>query len=325
MHYKKHEIVPVGANWTENRHVIGFYNVITEKYQKTQALNLILKASQEIEDLKDHSSPYFLILDEMNLSNVERYFSDFLSVMESEEPMPLHDNVENDIPQELKLPENIFVIGTVNVDETTYMFSPKVLDRANTIEFLTQPPLDYMKSQLTNEKPSGNINYLQNPLSDLQGPNIRNSSIDDLRELMKHITTGKTMSFWDEISLEIDKIYNKLKKAGFDFGFRVINEIMRFMYVAWKYEGGPVNWDNWERYFDAQIKQKMLPKLHGSQRTLQEVIKSLFEICYGKEIETDPRSISFKDISFSKYPTSALKLREMDKVLYEQRYVAFIN
>ena len=182
-----------------------------------------------------------------------------------------------------------------------------------------------MKSQLTNEKPSGNINYLQNPLSDLQGPNIRNSSIDDLRELMKHITTGKTMSFWDEISLEIDKIYNKLKKAGFDFGFRVINEIMRFMYVAWKYEGSPVNWDNWERYFDAQIKQKMLPKLHGSQRTLQEVIKSLFEICYGKEIETDPRSISVKDISFSKYPTSALKLWEMDKVLYEQRYVAFIN
>lgn len=325
----KYEIVPVGANWTENRHIVGFYNVITEKYQKTSSLNLILDAKNDL------TEPYFLILDEMNLSHVERYFSDFLSVMESQETMPLHDNKEKKVsllhdnekigvPRNLDLPPNLLVIGTVNVDETTYMFSPKVLDRANTIEFLTHSPLEFLQNQFNQTKPSGNLKYLQNPLSDTES-NIQTCSIDDLKELMKNIETKENESLWDIVSEEINKIYTELKKAGFDFGFRVINEIMRFMYVAWKYEGEPQKWENWERYFDAQIKQKMLPKLHGSQRTLQEVINNLFEICYGYKTDIAPRLLSETELINAKYPTAALKLREMDKVLYEQRYVAFIN
>ena len=75
----------------------------------------------------------------MNLSHVERYFADFLSAIESYEEIPLYGNNES-----LNLPDNLFTIGTVNVDETTYMFSPKVLDRANTIEFETLTAWDYM-------------------------------------------------------------------------------------------------------------------------------------------------------------------------------------
>ena len=71
----------------------------------------------------------------MNLSHVERYFADFLSALESGEKIPLHKNIVSEIEQEMKLPNNLMVVGTVNVDETTYMFSPKVLDRANVIEF----------------------------------------------------------------------------------------------------------------------------------------------------------------------------------------------
>ena len=73
----------------------------------------------------------------MNLSHVERYFADFLSVMESNEEIPLYaeGTVDNGVPSKLKVPANLFIIGTVNIDETTNMFSPKVLDRANTIEF----------------------------------------------------------------------------------------------------------------------------------------------------------------------------------------------
>src|SRR5699024_10918316 len=69
-------------------------------------------------------------------SRVERYFADFLSAMESNEQIPLYSGKErNGVPNTLSLPSNLFIIGTVNVDETTSMFSPKVLDRANTIEF----------------------------------------------------------------------------------------------------------------------------------------------------------------------------------------------
>ncbi len=87
---------------------------------------------------------FFLILDEMNLSHVERYFADFLSGFESNEKIHLHSNgnetqtiSKKNIPEKIRLPDNLFVIGTVNVDETTYMFSPKVLDRANVIEIKT--------------------------------------------------------------------------------------------------------------------------------------------------------------------------------------------
>ena len=74
----------------------------------------------------------------MNLSHVERYFADFLSGFESNEEIHLHNNSDEiKIPKRIRLPNNLFVIGTVNVDETTYMFSPKVLDRANVIEIKT--------------------------------------------------------------------------------------------------------------------------------------------------------------------------------------------
>ena len=84
--------------------------------------------------------PYFVLLDEMNLARVEHYFSDILSVMESRKWQDgkmvtstlLRDESEN---KEIKLPTNLYIIGTVNMDETTYPFSKKVLDRANTIEF----------------------------------------------------------------------------------------------------------------------------------------------------------------------------------------------
>ncbi len=114
-----------------------------KKYAITPALKLILRAREE-----SKNRPYFLILDEMNLSHVERYFADILSAIESEDEIPLYEGIERSafpdasaekekvlIPNKLKLPKNLFIIGTVNVDETTYQFSPKVLDRANVIEF----------------------------------------------------------------------------------------------------------------------------------------------------------------------------------------------
>lgn len=78
------------------------------------------------------------------------------------------------------------------------------------------------------------------------------------------------------------------------------------MAVAYKYENEPENWTNWKRYFDAQIKQKMLPKLHGPQKVIGETLDNLLEAC-------------------EEYPTSKAKLEEMANVLEKQRYVSFIN
>ena len=139
---KRKAFIPVRPDWMDNKGLLGFYNILDQKYHSTPLLDLILNAKA------NSDKPYFVILDEMNLAKVEYYFSDFLSIMESRtvdnpdgEKIHLHSLEEarthdgREIPQKIHIPRNLFFTGTVNVDETTYMFSPKVLDRANVIEF----------------------------------------------------------------------------------------------------------------------------------------------------------------------------------------------
>ena len=294
-----YKIIPVGANWTENRHIVGYYNVITNEYQSTPAYDLIKHADESDE-------PHFLILDEMNLSHVERYFADFLSAIESKEEIPLYGS------EPLTLPQNLSIIGTVNVDETTYMFSPKVLDRANVLEFKTSSAKDYMMGDINPPAPEGNIPYLENPLSDVE---TRKWGIDKLKDIFENVTVDGE-NFWIVLSNEIETFQSILKESNFDFGFRVINEIVRFMVVAWKYENKPQDFSKWERYFDACIKQKMLPKLHGSEKIIGSTLKELHKLCVVKDDNDEDILI---------YPESARKLKEMRKVLKDQRYVSFIN
>ena len=332
-------IVPVGANWTENRNVVGYYNVLTKEYQHTQSLDLLLKADGE-------SKPFFLILDEMNLSHVERYFSDFLSAMESDKPIPLHKAKGKvvDVPSELKIPNNVFIVGTVNVDETTYMFSPKVLDRANVLEFKTFEKLsilDYIKSKHPPLEFTGDVNYLEDVLSDMDlrdnildfvndefgkvmyenvTPIIVNEGTDEEYENHIHNKTNVV----NEIANELSQINEYLKGSGFEFGYRTVNEILAFMFVAWKYEYQEPIWNNWRRYLDAQILQKILPKLHGSQMVLGETLDNLLVFCLGIEsIDDVPELKNMNGVH--PYPESAKKLIHMKEVLEKQRYVSFIN
>ena len=95
----QHCMVPVGADWTNREPLLGFPNALKEKdYVKpdNRVLDFIIDAN------KNPDKPYFLILDEMNLSHVERYFTDFLSVMESKNKIALHsgDIVWNEVPAE---------------------------------------------------------------------------------------------------------------------------------------------------------------------------------------------------------------------------------
>ena len=136
----QYKIVPVGADWTNREPLLGYPNGLNPIEYITPdsgVLHLLLEASKE----QNQRKPYFIILDEMNLSHVERYFADFLSIMESKDTVKLYTGSDRsstdglDITQQIGWPKNVFIIGTVNIDETTYMFSPKVLDRANVIEF----------------------------------------------------------------------------------------------------------------------------------------------------------------------------------------------
>lgn len=313
-----YEIIPVGANWTENRHIVGFYNLITKEYQRTKALNLILSSQMK----ENEGTPFFMILDEMNLSHVERYFADFLSAIESDEKIHLHSNGEEaGLPGDIQLNPNLMIVGTVNVDETTYMFSPKVLDRANTIEILSGSISDYLVGRADAADIMGDMTYLEAPLKD--AAELRSLTIGQIRNQFNNVTAGGG-TFWDAFSLELNKFQSVLKEVGLDFGFRVVNEISRFLLAAWRFEGKPTDWTNWKYYFDMQIKQKMLPKVHGSERSLGKLIENLFQLCLKSQISKAPREHSEEElIEKAIYRSSAMKLKEMDMMLYSQRHVSF--
>ncbi len=135
--------VPVRPDWTGPEALFGYVDILQPAisagrrvWSVPEVLAFFLRA------VRDPVKPYLLVLDEMNLAHVERYFADFLSGMESGQPV-LPNLIQEgdrwvDAPDDanpLPIPRNLFVVGTVNIDETTYMFSPKMLDRSNVLEF----------------------------------------------------------------------------------------------------------------------------------------------------------------------------------------------
>ena len=126
-------VVPVRPDWRDPTGLLGYFNALHAEpgFQVEPALRLVLRASRH------PGLPFFLILDEMNLARVERYFAPFLSTMETGEALQLHAEEDeiNGVPPTIPWPANLRIGGTVNMDETTYAFSDKVLDRAFTMEF----------------------------------------------------------------------------------------------------------------------------------------------------------------------------------------------
>jgi 5-methylcytosine-specific restriction enzyme B len=301
-------IVPVGADWTNREPLFGFPNALEEeKYVKPDngVLDLIIEAN------KNQNKPYFLILDEMNLSHVERYFADFLSVMESKNSIALHSgkNEWNDVPAQIGFPKNLFIIGTVNIDETTYMFSPKVLDRASVIEFrVTEKEMgDYLQSNTV-------IN-----LEDLKGEG------KDMAESFVELAKDESLEPADEEGLNktLLSFFAELKKTGAEFGYRSASEIIRFAAVVNKLDA---DWKQ-DEITDAAIMQKLLPKVHGSRRKLEPVLKTLGTLCLqnGEKMEDyiSKSEIDFADNTKIKNPVSLEKILRMYQSLISNGFTSY--
>ncbi|BCG58105.1 McrB family protein [Paenibacillus sp. URB8-2] len=118
-------IIPVRPDWTDGTALFGYYSSFEHQYMMTEFLKVLIHAHEERE------KPHFIVLDEMNLARVEYYLSDYLSGVESHKDIPLHNRADLDeIPAKISIPPNVYLIGTINVDETTHSISDKVLDRA---------------------------------------------------------------------------------------------------------------------------------------------------------------------------------------------------
>jgi len=279
---KNYEIVPVRPDWVDNRGLLGYLNPLTNEYSTTPFLNLLLRARHEEERAAaagEKAHPFFVILDEMNLARVEHYFSDFLSALESGKAIPLHEEkaVESaksasalGVPKKLKVPGNVLFTGTVNVDETTYMFSPKVLDRAFTIEF-DQVDLEGFTTGKASEEVSG---------LDLNGVE---DSLDLLRSGLSDDDDWKpSREDWVEFSEETSghhkallQLHGILERQHRHFGYRVANEIARFVNLAREQAEDPGAATN--AAFDLALLQKVLPKFHGTQQELQPLLEEIFQ------------------------------------------------
>ncbi|WP_216746123.1 MrcB family domain-containing protein [Paucihalobacter ruber] len=304
----QYRMIPVGADWTNREPLLGYPNALKpEEYVKPDSgvLDLIIQANNQTE------LPHFLILDEMNLSHVERYFADFLSVMESKEEIPLYaeGTVENGVPAKLKVSSNLFIIGTVNIDETTNMFSPKVLDRANTIEFRVTK--DEMEDFL------GNIKDINMDALKGKGAGMAKSFLE-----MSANKTFETKDI-DIINTALVQFFDELKKTGAEFGYRSATEILRLIHQLSVLDNALTT----NQKIDIAIMQKLLPKLHGSRRKLCPVLETLGSFCIIGEIKIIKDVFEKAEFNFNGanvlYPLSLEKITRMYRGAIDNGFASF--
>lgn len=294
-------VVPVGADWTNREPLLGYPNALTQKdyiLPECGALQIMMRA------LRNPNKPYFLVLDEMNLSYVERYFADFLSALESHQEIPLWekpDECDSEIPAKIALPKNLFIIGTINVDETTYMFSPKVLDRANVIEFkISESEMDTFLRQDMN--------------IDVEAADglCANMGQDFLEK-----ATKKDMDNSELAQKTLIDFFKVLKKVNAEFGYRSATEIYRFIANAKSCAEGMAE----NEILDAAIVQKLLPKLHGSRKKLEPALKALWGLCMQEEHSTE--AITRDNVQYAKFPEAADKIQRMMQTALDNGFTSF--
>ncbi|CAG0955522.1 hypothetical protein ANRL3_00527 [Anaerolineae bacterium] len=290
----------VRPDWRDSKNLLGFVNpLLDSKYQSTALLRFLLRARDNALGAELSSiSPHFLILDEMNLAHVEYYFAEFLSVLESgritqadvarhegkvesdhrvgftREAIHLHSSVApaqdangeaaTTIPNSFRLPPNLYVIGTVNVDETTFAFSPKVLDRAFTIEFRDVDLNGYDPTEADESEANQIAEKIRAQVfaNFTRGGNfIANTKVD----------VALALDEMGDQRIALQELNQVLAPYDLHFGYRVLDEIALFIASARAaQEAGIIEFANDDAILDAAVLMKVLPKIHGSRQKLEE-------------------------------------------------------
>lgn len=229
---------PVRPEWTDPTGLTGYYDVLTNRYVVPTFLEAVLVATAHRE------SPVFVILDEMNLARVEYYLSDVLSAIETGGALQLHSNsvplegtTGASVRAEIPLPSNLFIIGTINVDETTNPVSDKVLDRASVINMSAVDVLGFMTS---------------------------------LAARYPELQSAKEVS-----EQKLAEIHGLMEQHGLGFGYRVIEEFVRYHAFDTKHLQNPA-----DSVTDQLLVQKVLVKLRGSERQ-RPLLNELDKACEG--------------------------------------------
>lgn len=310
----RYKLVSVRPDWSDSSDLFGHVD-LNGKFVPGAIIDFINAAEW------DSDKPYFLCLDEMNLARVEYYLSDILSIIETRgykegrittDPLVLEHYYGADTGAlekygEIRIPENMYIVGTVNMDETTFPFSRKVLDRANTIEFST---VDFLSAPAI-------------PLNEVQPMNLGNDFMKADYVFFRQCASEET--YVNELCVELQEINKVLEKANAHVGYRVRDEIV--FYMLNNKNAGLLNRNE---AFDNEIMQKILPRIQGSSATVKNMLCELFKRCAGEyeSYQTESDDISSKMLKAAqkaecKYRKSAEKIAFMVRRFEEDGFTAY--
>ena len=265
------DIVEVESSWKDKNELLGYYNEFSMKYTPKKFTQDLYKATLNPE------IPTFIVLDEMNLSRIEYYFSDFLSLMENEENrrelkltnvnlFSYKDSKPNAYlslkdGNTIAISPNIWFIGTANRDESTFVISDKVYDRANTMDF----------------------NHRAKKIRDFSQPIPRKFySYEMLNTLLND---AKKNGYFDAENNEaIKKVEEILQPYNISFGNRVLNQIEDFVKI---YQKCFPDMDVTQNAIDIILLSKVVRKLET------KTIDNKEELIYQFKMLNLPRCTSF--------------------------------
>ncbi|CAH0122757.1 hypothetical protein PAE9249_05348 [Paenibacillus sp. CECT 9249] len=318
---KQFTLIPVRPDWSDPTDLIG-YQDLSGVFRPGELTKVLVEASKR----ENRHKPYFICLDEMNLARVEHYFSDVLSLLETQQwkdgrivtdtivpKEMLHTSGNEERTADLFIPDNVFIVGTVNMDETTHPFSKKVLDRANTIEFNYINLQDFPEI----ETDEGTIEH-----GTASSPFLRSDYLQLMDAYAEHSELIK------KTTEKLVRINQMLEEIHAHVGFRVRDAICFYMIYNQRFELMTE-----EQAFDLQLLQKVLPRIQGSSQSVKRLIIELMLFCTnqkGKMEELlndasqlyDPWRRSGEETK-ALYPQSARKLAYMLRRLEEDGFTSF--
>lgn len=237
-------VIAVGSSWRERDEMFGYYNDFSKKFKAKEFTCAVYKANFYPD------RPYFIVLDEMNLSRVEYYFADILSGIDTEKGIPVRlldsEEMQENWPKylkngELTIPENVYFIGTANIDSSTMDITDKVYDRANVLSFHEIAP---------------------EPANKPEPPKIQTISFSGLQNMFNNIGS----------LAELPEIYvqtkETLEELDIFVGYRMEKQLKKFIPIFAACGGEAKNAE------DIFIVNKILRKLEGKEG--KEKVKEWF-------------------------------------------------
>lgn len=320
-----YELIEVKPNWHDSSELLGYESEIGgPHYVVTPFVRFLVKA------MRYPDVPFFVCMDEMNLAPVEQYFAEFLSVLESRkllsdgtitsEPLikadifskyadqlhrdlditdtetykAVYDRLKND---GLRLPSNLIVVGTVNMDETTHQFSRKVIDRAMTIEM----NIEDAETPFKNFFEGGDaLHYYDNPQpKELFLPKEVQAS-----EALSILSAEDASYLKENVPGLLHSLNSALNGTPFKIAYRVQNELILYFFSLREENPDEAAEALLAQAMDAILMMKVLPRIEGDEDLLDKPLKALAQFT-------------------ENYPQASRKIAEMQERLPQAHFTCF--